>query len=157
MGPPSATFRSRSSRRRSGRSVRRGGTGSTPSPGAASCGEGGGEVGRRVIRGHRLAEVLLQQVLEVEEGEADRAACEFEHMLSEAVTESVCTYLGHPPVCPPGNPIPRGGCGARPAAEMEPLVVRLTEMRPGEEGRIVYIRGGAGRRLERLAGMGLVP
>ena len=40
--------------------------------------------------------------------ELEATACEFEHVLSPAVEESVCTFLGHPPVCPHGKPIPPG-------------------------------------------------
>jgi DtxR family Mn-dependent transcriptional regulator len=114
-------------------------------------------IARQVVRRHRLAEVLLQQVLEVEAGEAERTACEFEHMLSEAVTDSVCTYMGHPPSCPHGKAIPKGRCCDRLVADMAPLVVRLTDLRPGEEGRIVFMQGDNRARLQKLASMGVVP
>jgi DtxR family Mn-dependent transcriptional regulator len=117
----------------------------------------GEQIARLVVRRHRLAEVLLQEVLEVEAREAERTACEFEHMLSEAVTDSVCTYLGHPPSCPHGKRIPKGRCCDRLVAELEPLVVRLTDLRPGEAGRIVFMQGGDRKRLEKLASMGVVP
>ena len=117
----------------------------------------GDQIARRVIRRHRLAEVLLQIVLEVEEKEADRTACEFEHLLSDLVTESVCTYLGHPPLCPHGKPIPRGKCCNLLGNAMKPLVGRLTDLRPGETGRIVFIVPEHRARLENLGRRGLVP
>lgn len=114
-------------------------------------------IARRIIRRHRLAEFLLAQVLEVTDEEAERSACEFEHMLSDQVTTSVCTYLGHPPLCPHGKPIPKGKCCEQLVAEMGPLVVRLTELRPGEGGRIVFIVPKQQARLLKLGSMGLVP
>lgn len=114
-------------------------------------------IARRVIRRHRLAEFLLAQVLEVTGEEAERTACEFEHMLSDQVTTSVCTYLGHPPLCPHGKPIPKGKCCEQLVADMAPLVVRLTELRPGEDGRIVFIVPKHQARLLKLGSMGLVP
>jgi DtxR family Mn-dependent transcriptional regulator len=114
-------------------------------------------IARRVIRRHRLAEFLLAQVLEVTGEEAERTACEFEHLLSDQVTTSVCTYLGHPPLCPHGKPIPKGKCCEQLVADMAPLVVRLTELRPGEDGRIVFIVPKQQARLLKLGSMGLVP
>ena len=40
---------------------------------------------------------------------------------------------------------------------MGPLVVRLTELRPGEDGRIVFIVPKQQARLLKLGSMGLVP
>lgn len=117
----------------------------------------GEEIARKVIRRHRLSEVLLQQVLEVEEREADRTACEFEHQLSDQVTRSVCTYLGHPAVCPHGKEIPKGDCCNRLVEPGEPLVIRLSDMRPGEAGRIVFILPENRARLAKLSCMGIVP
>jgi DtxR family Mn-dependent transcriptional regulator len=117
----------------------------------------GEQIARQVVRRHRLAEFLLAQVLEIAEDEAERTACQFEHLLSDQVTMSVCTYLGHPPLCPHGKRIPKGSCCERLVAEMEPLVVRLTELRPGEQGRIVFILPKHQARLLKLGSMGLVP
>jgi DtxR family Mn-dependent transcriptional regulator len=63
-----------------------------------------------VIRRHRLAELLLSEVLEVAEGQLEKNACSFEHSLSPVVTDNICTLLGHPPNCPHGFPIPKGEC-----------------------------------------------
>ena len=63
-----------------------------------------------IIRRHRLAETLLTEILEMDESQAESEACRFEHILSTAATESVCTLLGHPPACPHGKAIPRGSC-----------------------------------------------
>jgi len=110
-----------------------------------------------VLRRHRLAEVLLGEVLQVAEPSAGDAACEFEHMLSREVADSICTFLGHPPVCPHGKAIPRGDCCAAFRTDLEPLVRPLADLRVGSEGRIVFIQGARQPRLDRLATLGVLP
>jgi len=64
-----------------------------------------------VIRRHRLAERLFVQTFRVQnEKEVEEQACKFEHVLSPEVTDSICTFLGHPRTCPHGSPIPAGPC-----------------------------------------------
>jgi DtxR family Mn-dependent transcriptional regulator len=36
-------------------------------------------------------------------------------------------------------------------------VLSLSDLRPGQEGRVAYIETGDGRRLEQLSGLGIVP
>jgi len=66
----------------------------------------------RLIRRQRLAETLFTQTFQMHEAEVEAEACYFEHILSPAVTDSICSFLGHPPACPHGKPIPRGACCA---------------------------------------------
>jgi DtxR family Mn-dependent transcriptional regulator len=110
-----------------------------------------------IIRRHRLAERLLSEVFELEESYMESSACQFEHILSPKVLDSVCTFLGHPPICPHGKPIPRGPCCARFKKEMEPLVRPLADLKPGEEGRVVFITPKSRSHLERLSALGLIP
>ena len=70
--------------------------------------EKGEAMAEGIIRRHRLTERLLMELFELSEEEAEAEACKLEHLLSPAVTDSVCSFLGHPPVCPHGKPIPRG-------------------------------------------------
>ena len=65
-----------------------------------------------LIRRHRLAETLFLQTFQMHETLVEEEACYFEHILSTAVTESICVFLGHPPACPHGKPIPPGLCCA---------------------------------------------
>ena len=65
---------------------------------------------RDVIRRYRLAERLFRDTFSLGEMEAETTACKFEHILSPAVTEKICSFLGHPGTCPHGAPIPPGGC-----------------------------------------------
>jgi DtxR family Mn-dependent transcriptional regulator len=112
---------------------------------------------RGIIRRHRLAEVLLHNLFDLDEPQMENSACEFEHILSEPVVESVCTFLGHPPACPHGRPIPRGECCDRIRTEIRPLVMRLTEASLGAAVRIVFITPRSKKRLEKLSALGIVP
>jgi len=116
----------------------------------------GTEKASMIIRRHRLAETLFTQILEMDESQAESDACQFEHILSPAATESVCALLGHPPTCPHGKAIPRGACCARLKRQMSPLVVPLSELNPGEQSRIVFITPKSHARLDRLGALGIV-
>ena len=117
----------------------------------------GEERARDLIRRHRLAERLFHDVLDVSMKESEETACEIEHFLSPSVTDSVCSFLGHPPTCPHGKPIPRGDCCSKYRAEVKPLVMKMRELETGAKGRIVFIVPSDDSRLERLASMGLIP
>ena len=97
------------------------------------------------------------EIFEMSEEEVEEEACKLEHILSPGVTESVCTFLGHPPTCIHGKPIPRGECCAKFKKEMKPLVIPLEELGLGEEGRIVFIAPKSHQRLDRLSTLGIVP
>ncbi|GAB4540304.1 MAG: metal-dependent transcriptional regulator [Thermodesulfovibrionia bacterium] len=112
---------------------------------------------RDLIRRHRLAERLFYDVFEVGYNETEDTACEIEHILSPSVTDSVCSFLGHPPTCPHGKPIPRGECCLKYRSEYKPLVIPLKELDVGSSARIVFIVPSESSRIERLASMGIVP
>jgi DtxR family transcriptional regulator, Mn-dependent transcriptional regulator len=109
-----------------------------------------------IIRRHRLAETMFTEILEMAEEDAESDACKFEHILSQAATESVCSLLGHPPYCPHGKPIPRGACCAKFKKQMSPLVIPLSELNPGEVSRIVFMTPKTHGRLDRLGSLGIV-
>lgn len=117
----------------------------------------GEEIARGVIRRHRLAEMLFTQVLELRESVTEEAACEMEHILSSEVTDSVCTFLGHPPHCPHGKVIPRGRCCEILLRDLSPLVSRMLDLGVGETARIVFITPQSRRSLDRIAALGVVP
>ncbi len=110
-----------------------------------------------IIRRHRLAERLFSDLFAFEAKQAHADACTFEHILSPEVTDSVCTFLGHPPICPDGKPIPRGECCKKFKVEIKPLVQPLTNLQPGKEGRIVFITPKYHARLDKLSSLGIVP
>jgi DtxR family Mn-dependent transcriptional regulator len=117
----------------------------------------GESLARDLKRRHRLAERLFYDVLEVGMGESELAACEIEHFLSPSATDSVCSFLGHPPTCPHGKPIPRGKCCSKYKRGLKPLVMQLKDLGVGAEGRIVFIAPSEDARLERLASLGIIP
>jgi DtxR family Mn-dependent transcriptional regulator len=112
---------------------------------------------RGIIRRHRLAEVLLQNLFDLDSSQMESSACKFEHILTTPVTDSVCSFLGHPPVCPHGRAIPRGDCCDRIRTEIQPLVTRLSEAGLGDSVRIVFIAPKSRKRLEKLSSLGIVP
>ena len=112
---------------------------------------------RGVVRRHRLAERLLRDLLDLTEGDAERQACEFEHILSPEATDSVCTLLGHPPTCPHGKAIPQGECCATFEKTLRPLVTGLVSLPLGARGRIVFVAPRHHDRMDRLAAFGIVP
>lgn len=117
----------------------------------------GEELARAIIRRHRLAEILFSEVLELEMIDAEASACEFEHMLTERVVDRVCTFLGHPPKCPHGKPIPQGSCCSKFEKKVDPLISRLLDLPIGGRGTIVFIAPKSLSRLNRLAVLGVTP
>ncbi len=117
----------------------------------------GEERARGIIRRHRLAEVLLYNLFDLDNTQIESSACKFEHILTQQVTESVCTFLGHPPACPHGRAIPRGECCDRIRTEIQPLVTRLSDAGLGDTSRIVFITPKSKKRLEKLSALGIVP
>lgn len=119
--------------------------------------EKGEEKAREIIRRHRLTERLLMEIFELSEEEAEKEACKLEHILSPEVTDSVCAFLGHPPVCPHGKPIPPGECCRAIEKNVKPLVMPLVDLDAGRKGRIVFISSRFPARLDRLSALGVVP
>jgi DtxR family Mn-dependent transcriptional regulator len=117
----------------------------------------GGEKARGIVRRHRLAEILFTQVLEVDSHDAEKSACEFEHILAERVVDRVCTFLGHPPACPHGHPIPPGSCCAVYSKKVEPIITRLVDLPLGATASVVFIAPKSVSRLNKLAAFGVVP
>ena len=116
------------------------------------------ERGRAVIRRHRLTDVLLYHVLGMKEHEQrERIACETEHTLLPEMMEGICTLLGHPSHSPDGEPIPPGECCLREAHSVDSAIVKLSRLKPGESGRVAYIKPKSHSRFERLNSFGLIP
>jgi DtxR family transcriptional regulator, Mn-dependent transcriptional regulator len=112
---------------------------------------------KELVRRHRLAERLFTDVFDLSNMAAEADACRVEHILSSELTDSVCTFLGHPPLCPHGKPIPRGECCKKYSADMKPLVVRLSDFEVGKPGKIVFITPSEVSRIARLSSIGIIP
>ncbi len=117
----------------------------------------GSEQAREVVRHHRLAEVLFYEVLQLPMKDSEAEACRLEHLLSAEAAEAVCTFLGHPPVCPHGRPIPPGRCCQTLTRPLAPLLVPLAHLKPGQQAKVVLLAPKHRDRLEQLADLGLTP
>ena len=110
-----------------------------------------------IVRRHRLAERLLLDVLDVRHHLMDETACQFEHLLHRGIDDSICTLLGHPKTCPHGKPIPSGRCCQERRRTGEQVVLPLSDMTPGQLGKIAYIHAQDSRKLQKLMAMGILP
>lgn len=112
---------------------------------------------REMVRRHRLAEVLFYQVLELPMELTETEACRVEHVLTAQAADAVCSFLGHPPLCPHGRPIPPGACCATFSRRVAPLICRLVDLTPGGRGRVVLVAPKHRERLEQLTDLGITP
>jgi DtxR family transcriptional regulator, Mn-dependent transcriptional regulator len=119
--------------------------------------EKGSVQAKDLVRRHRLAERLFTDVFDLSNSAAEADACRVEHILSPGLTDSICTFLGHPPLCPHGNPIPRGDCCKKYSSDVKPLVVRLNEFETGKLCKIVFITPSEATRIGRLSSIGIIP
>ena len=119
--------------------------------------EPGEGAGRDVVRRHRLAECLLQQVLASGPERMDEDACTFEHVLQHGLDERVCTLLGHPSQCPHGKAIPEGACCRRAREQAIREVGPLCDGRPGDHGVVTYLATREDREVQKLMAMGILP
>lgn len=110
-----------------------------------------------IIRRHRIAERLLNDVLEMRGDEFERGACQFEHFVNEEIIASICTLLGHPSICPHGKKIPRGECCISAKKNLEPVISPLSTIKTGKTVKVVYISTKSHTSLDRLTGIGVVP
>jgi DtxR family Mn-dependent transcriptional regulator len=130
-----------------------------PEQGAFEFTGTGREAAMNVIRRHRLAERLLVEVFDIPVERVEKGACAMEHarILNPAVTESVCTFLGHPPTCPHGKPIPPGECCRKFTLDVKPILCPLSSCDPGDTCHIAFISSKYHTRLDYLAALGIIP
>jgi DtxR family transcriptional regulator, Mn-dependent transcriptional regulator len=68
--------------------------------------ESGRAYATSMLRKHRLAEVLLVDVLKVPWPQVHDEACRLEHAISDNLEKHLVALLGDPGTCPHGSPIP---------------------------------------------------
>jgi len=117
----------------------------------------GQRMAEQIIRRHRLAERLICDVLGSHVEESEAAACEYEHLLAEGITNSICTLLGHPRYCPHNKPIPEGDCCRQAREEIRSLVVSCDQLQVGETARVAYFSTREHSRLLKLSALGISP
>ena len=111
----------------------------------------------RIKRRHQLLETFLVDVLDLDPKFAHTEACEMEHSISEITLEKMCAYMGHPEICPDGNPIGQGKCctGETSQASYRDYIP-LSELKEGDNGIIKLI--SLTREIkDRLSNIGLIP
>jgi DtxR family Mn-dependent transcriptional regulator len=81
---------------------------------------GGEQLALHVLRRHRLVELFLVKVLDLDWSEVHEEADLLEHAISDKVLERMDAYLGHPSTDPHGDPIPtaKGKLDATPLASL---------------------------------------
>jgi len=130
---------------------------------AEPCGEkyrltdDGKQAGQNVVRRHRLAEKLLQDVLAVGPANIEEDACRFEHVLQDGVDDKVCILLGHPTCCPHGKSIPPGKCCEAAKGDMIKEVRPLCDGKPESRGSVAYLATMDDRQVQKLVAMGILP
>jgi len=114
----------------------------------------GAAVAERLIRGHRIGERLIHDVLG---REFEPGACELEHVLNSEIVDGICTLLGHPRECPHGFPIPEGECCRISARYVAQIIVPLTELKIGQAARVAYVYTRSDQQLHRLTSLQIRP
>ena len=127
------------------------------SAGRISLAKAGKTLAEQIIRRHRLAERLICDALGAHVDDSEDAACEFEHVLAEGITNSICTLLGHPRYCPHGRRIPEGECCRRALEELRPILISCDQLDVGESAMIAYICVTGHARMLKLSSLGMVP
>ncbi|MBF0100774.1 MAG: metal-dependent transcriptional regulator [Desulfobacterales bacterium] len=119
--------------------------------------EKGKALAEKIIRRHRLAEVLMSSILKLKKSDMEEVACKVEHSLLSEVEEAICTLLGHPEYCPDGKCIPKGKCCFKRIQSVNSKVVSLSELKSSEQGKITYIKPVNHSNLHQLISFGLNP
>lgn len=112
----------------------------------------GDKIALEVIRHHRLIESYLHTSLGYTWDKVDEEAEHLEHVISEEFEDRIAEALGHPQVDPHGDPIPAKN--GHVAATIAP---RLTDLEPGQRGRICRVRDDDPALLRYLGELGLRP
>lgn len=118
-----------------------------------------------VMRKHRLAERLLNDVIGLDWAYVHEEACRWEHVMSEQVERRLLEMLGHPTESPYGNPIPGlDELGDHPAVAFAAGVISLPHALEGGgdeiEGEVRRLGEPAQfepEQLQRLREAGIVP
>jgi DtxR family Mn-dependent transcriptional regulator len=135
----------------------------------ATLTEEGKKIADTIKRKHRLLEVFLTDVLNLNQEKVHDEACRMEHTISEDTENALCRMMKAPARCPHGSPISPcnrgvGSCaecdvalGAgipEPASLRNKKIIPVTELIPAQSGKIAFIRGDC-KIVQRLSDLGL--
>jgi DtxR family Mn-dependent transcriptional regulator len=107
----------------------------------------GSQVADTIYRRHALAEWLLISVLSIPWAETHEEAFRLQAQISPRVEAALDELLGHPEVCPHGNPIDEIVAARRPAGEAlsdvdsgsRVTIYRITEAAEEDSGLVSYL------------------
>lgn len=68
--------------------------------------EKGRELGKRIVRTHRLIEVFLNRFFTIDKKKLHKKACQLEHVFDLDMINEMCRRMGAPKRCPHGRKIP---------------------------------------------------
>ena len=112
----------------------------------------GQKIALEVIRHHRLVELYLAEALGIPWDKVHEEANRLEHAISVDVADRMAAALGNPLSDPHGAPIPHKDGTIAPVATR-----RLSELQPGDVGRVAEVIDEDAAMLRSLASMGLFP
>ena len=115
--------------------------------------EQGRRTALRTLRRHRVIETYLVSALGFDWDRVHEEAERLEHSASDELVDRMAAALGNPAVAPHGAPIPtrEGRIAEGPAGRA------LSELAPGERGRIARVEDEDADRLRYLASLGIRP
>ena len=114
--------------------------------------EAGRQLATHVLRRHRLVELFLVQVMEMDWSEVHEEAERLEHAISERILERMDDMLGHPSVDPHGDPIPDAA-----GLLQEPDLESLATCPVGDALRVARVRDQSPEFLRLVERRGLMP
>jgi DtxR family transcriptional regulator, Mn-dependent transcriptional regulator len=118
----------------------------------ATLTEGGRAEALRLLRRHRLIETFLVECLGYSWEEVHEQAESMEHSVTDAFTERLAAFLGHPGQDPHGDPIPSAD-GTLEADDSFPLAAAT----PGQQVRVYRVDDEEPAKLAYLEELGLMP
>jgi DtxR family Mn-dependent transcriptional regulator len=105
-----------------------------------------------VFRRHRLAELLLTQVLKLDWVQSHEEACKLEHAISESLANSIEKALSNPQTCPHGNPIPSESGSMHPIKDQA-----LSDLDNGDNAVVSRVPDENTELLRYLTTLGMLP
>jgi len=100
----------------------------------------GEKVAIRVLRRHRLWELFLHKVLDLDLKEVHQEAELLEHQTSDKLTKCIDEFLGCPDFDPHGDPIPKDDG----TVKVHENALRLNELNEGDECTVLRLIYGSG-------------
>ena len=123
-------------------------------------------IATKIKRKHRLLEVFLTDILNIDKEKAHVEACKLEHDISDETESALCKMLNAPARCPHRSHISpctmvvgtcdecEGAKGAKEHKEQKGNVIPITDLEPCEKGIIKFLRGNK-KVVQRLSDLGL--